>query len=63
MSLDWGQTFWKFSILVNIYENRDLVQIHENLDFGQNCRKFWIWVKIWKNVDFGQKIRKCWFKS
>ena len=38
-----------------------LVKIHENLDFGENCRKFSILVKIWKNVDFGQKIRKCWF--
>ena len=38
-----------------------LGEIHENLDFGQNGRKFLILVKIWKNVDFCQKIRKCWF--
>ena len=47
----------EISILVKIVEKSQIwSNLWKNLDFGQNCRKFSILVKIYQNVDFGLKI-------
>ena len=46
---------WFWSKLSKI---SNLVNIYENLDFGQSLWKFWFRPKWWENLDLGQHFRK-----
>ena len=35
-----------------------LVKVHENLDFGQNCGKFSIFIEVFKKFRFWLKFTK-----
>ena len=46
-------------MLVKIVEKSQIwTNLSKNLDFGHNCRKFSILVKIFKNVNFDQNLQK-----
>ena len=48
----------KLSIVMKIVKKSHIWSIlSKNLDFGQNCWKFSILVKIYQTADFGLKIR------
>ena len=54
-----GTTFANISILVKIVQKKSiLVNIYENLDFGQNLWKSRFWSKLSENLDLGQQFRK-----
>ena len=61
-NLDFGQNYWKISILVKISKPSDnldfCMNFRKNLGFSQNFRKISILVNILDNLDCGQNCRK-----